>query len=63
MAPRDGENYVVNGGKMWITNCIEGHVLALLVKTDINAQPRHHGMTMLIMPKINVDTRACPGVR
>ena len=63
-AKRVGDNYVVNGGKMWITNCIQGHVLALLVKTDVNAQPRHHGMTMLIVPKINVETgEPLPGVK
>jgi len=56
-AKRVGDNYVVNGAKMWITNCIEGDVLALLVKTDGNAQPRHHGMSMLIVPKIDPETR------
>jgi len=56
-AKRVGDTYVVNGGKMWITNCIEGDVLALLVKTDVNAQPRHHGMSMLIVPKIDPETR------
>jgi alkylation response protein AidB-like acyl-CoA dehydrogenase len=62
-AIRDGDDYVVNGAKMWITNAIEGDVLALLVKTDTTAQPRHRGMTMLITPKIDVVTRApLPGI-
>jgi alkylation response protein AidB-like acyl-CoA dehydrogenase len=62
-AVRDGDDYVVNGAKMWITNAIEGDVLALLVKTDTAAQPRHRGMTMLITPKIDVATRApLPGI-
>jgi len=63
VARRDGADYVVNGTKTWITNAIEGHVSALLVKTDPEAQPRHKGMSMLITPKIDPETRApIPGV-
>ncbi len=64
VAVRRGDRYVVNGAKMWITNSIEGHVLALLVKTDPAAQPRHKGMSILITPKIDVATRQpLPGVK
>lgn len=64
VARRDGGDYVVNGTKTWITNAIEGHVSALLVKTDPEAQPRHKGMSMLITPKIDPETRApIPGVQ
>ncbi|AYV48323.1 acyl-CoA dehydrogenase [Caulobacter flavus] len=63
-ARRDGADYVVNGTKTWITNAIEGHVSALLVKTDPEAQPRHKGMSMLITPKIDPVTRVpLPGVQ
>jgi len=62
-ARREGDRYVVNGTKTWISNAIEGHALALLVKTDLDAQPRYKGMTMLITPKIDPETRApLPGV-
>lgn len=54
---RENGNYLVDGSKTWITNAIEGHCLALLVKTDPTAQPRHKGMTMLIAPKIDPETR------
>ena len=47
----DGDHYVVNGTKTWISNGIEGTCFALLVKTDTSAQPRHHGMSMLIAEK------------
>ena len=58
VARREGDDYVVNGAKTWITNAIEGHVSALLVKTDPQAQPRHKGMSMLITPKIDPVTHA-----
>jgi alkylation response protein AidB-like acyl-CoA dehydrogenase len=50
-ARRDGDHYVINGTKMWITNGAEGSCLALLVKTDPEAQPRHNGMSLFIAPK------------
>jgi alkylation response protein AidB-like acyl-CoA dehydrogenase len=50
VARRDGEVYRISGSKLWITNAIEGDILAVLVKTDPDAQPRHRGMSMLIVP-------------
>jgi alkylation response protein AidB-like acyl-CoA dehydrogenase len=47
----DGDDYVVNGAKMWITNSLHGHMTLLLVKTDPDAQPRHKGMSLLIAEK------------
>jgi len=57
VAKRRGDTYVVNGTKTWISNAIEGHCVALLVKTDPDAVPRHRGMSMLIVPKIDPQTR------
>lgn len=51
VAKREGDHYVVNGSKMWITNSLHGNCLGLLVKTDPNAQPRHKGMSLLIAEK------------
>lgn len=51
VARRDGDHYVVNGAKTWITNSLYGNCLALLVKTDPNAEPRHRGMSLLIAEK------------
>lgn len=63
-ARREGDKYIVNGTKTWISNAIEGHCVALLVKTDPEAQPRYKGMSMLITPKIDPETRApLPGVK
>ena len=50
-ARRDGDYYVINGTKTWITNSIEGNCVALLVKTDPHAQQRHKGMSLFIAPK------------
>ncbi|MEQ1950116.1 acyl-CoA dehydrogenase family protein [Mesorhizobium yinganensis] len=50
-AVRDGDSYVVNGTKTWITNGIHGSCFALLVKTNPDATPRHKGMSMFIAEK------------
>jgi alkylation response protein AidB-like acyl-CoA dehydrogenase len=50
-ARRDGDHYVVNGTKTWISNGIKGHAFALLVKTDPNASPRYKGMSLFIADK------------
>ncbi len=50
-ADRDGDRYVINGTKQWITNSVKGNVLAVLVKTDLTAEPRHKGMSLLIVEK------------
>ncbi len=52
-ARRDGDHYVINGTKTWISNGIEGSCVALLVKTDPEAQPRHKGMSLFIAPKMD----------
>ena len=57
VAKRSGDRYVVNGTKTWISNAIEGHCVALLVKTDPDAVPRHRGMSMLIVPKVDPETK------
>lgn len=51
VAKRDGNDYVVNGAKTWITNSLHGGATLLLVKTDPTAEPRHKGMSMLIAEK------------
>jgi alkylation response protein AidB-like acyl-CoA dehydrogenase len=51
VARRDGDAYVVNGTKTWISNGIEGSVVALLVKTEPKAEPRYKGMSLFIAPK------------
>jgi alkylation response protein AidB-like acyl-CoA dehydrogenase len=50
-ARREGDYYVVNGTKTWISNGIHGTCFALLVKTDPDAEPRHRGMSMFLAEK------------
>ncbi len=50
-AARDGDHYVINGTKTWISNGIHGQAFAVLVKTDPHAEPRHRGMSLFIAEK------------
>jgi len=51
VARREGNHYVINGTKTWITNGVYGSCFGVLVKTDPDAQPRHKGMTMFLCEK------------
>ncbi len=51
VARRDGDSYVINGTKTWITNGVYGSHFAVLVKTDPDATPRHKGMSLFICEK------------
>jgi alkylation response protein AidB-like acyl-CoA dehydrogenase len=48
-ATKDGDDYVVRGTKMWITNARHADPLPVLVKTDPGASPAHRGMSMLLV--------------
>jgi butyryl-CoA dehydrogenase len=50
-ARRDGDELVINGQKMWVTNGARAGLMALLVKTDPAADPPQAGMTALIVEK------------
>ena len=47
----DGDHYVVNGSKMWITNARFADPLPVIVKTDPSASPKHRGMSVLLIEK------------
>jgi alkylation response protein AidB-like acyl-CoA dehydrogenase len=51
VAVRDGDDYVINGTKTWISNGIQGSCFALIAKTDPKAEPRYKGMSLFIAPK------------
>lgn len=48
-ATLDGDHYVVRGSKTWITNARYADPLPVLVKTDPKADPRHKGMSVLLI--------------
>ena len=50
-AKKDGDNYVINGQKMWVTNGLRSGLVFLLAKSDPDASPAHKGMTCFITEK------------
>jgi alkylation response protein AidB-like acyl-CoA dehydrogenase len=44
-------SYILNGSKTWISNSIQGQILAVLTKTDLNADPAHKGMSLFLVEK------------
>lgn len=54
-ARKDGDDYVINGTKMWITNATQAHVLCLLANTSDDA--KHKNKSLILVP---TDT---PGIR
>jgi alkylation response protein AidB-like acyl-CoA dehydrogenase len=50
-ARREGDEYVVNGSKTWITNARRSQLVALLCKTDPKAEPAHHCISILLVEK------------
>ena len=51
VARRDGDGFVVDGEKMWITNAQRAGLIALLCKTDPASDPPSRGMSILLVEK------------
>jgi alkylation response protein AidB-like acyl-CoA dehydrogenase len=49
VARAHGDGYLVNGSKTWITNARRSQLIALLCKTDPAAEPRHRGISILLV--------------
>ena len=50
-ARRDGDDYVLDGSKMWLTNGARAGVVATLVKTDEGADSVYRNMTTFLVEK------------
>ena len=52
-AVRDGDDYVINGSKMFITNAANGNAFVVAAKTDPDADPAYRGISCLLVEKPN----------
>ena len=50
-AIKDGEEYVINGNKMFISNGASGNAFAVLARTDKTAEPPHRGISCFVVEK------------
>jgi alkylation response protein AidB-like acyl-CoA dehydrogenase len=50
-ATRQGNGYLINGSKMWITNGRHGNTFVLAAKTDPKADPPHQGISAFVIEK------------
>ena len=49
VARTDGDDLVINGAKTWISNARRSGLIALLCKTDPGAQPKHTGISVVLV--------------
>ena len=50
-ARSEGDGYIVDGSKTWITNARRSQVVALLCRTDRDARPAHRGISILLVER------------
>ncbi|ELZ07788.1 MULTISPECIES: acyl-CoA dehydrogenase family protein [Natrialba] len=48
-AEKDGDEWVINGNKMWITNGTVGDFFVVLCKTNPDAQGRYNGFSQIVV--------------
>lgn len=61
-ATRDGDGYVINGQKMWLTNGGSSTLVAALVKTDEGADKAHKNLTTFLIEKPAGFGEVVPGI-
>ncbi len=47
----DGDHYIVNGQKTFITNGIQSDLIVVACKTDPKAEPKHKGVSLLVIER------------
>jgi alkylation response protein AidB-like acyl-CoA dehydrogenase len=50
-AVRDGDDYVINGQKMWLTNGATSNLVAVLCRTEEGHDAPHRNMTAFLIEK------------
>jgi alkylation response protein AidB-like acyl-CoA dehydrogenase len=61
-AKQDGDDFVIDGAKMWLTNGGSSNLIALLVKTDEGAQRAHQNLTCFLVDKPRGFGEVTPGL-
>lgn len=61
-ATRDGDSYVIDGEKMWLTNGGTSNLIALLARTDEGAAKPHQNLTAFLVEKPEGYGEVVPGL-
>lgn len=61
-AVRDGDEFVINGQKMWLTNGGSSTLVAVLVRTDEGADKPHRNLTAFLVEKPTGFGEVAPGL-
>ncbi|HEX5401241.1 MAG TPA: acyl-CoA dehydrogenase family protein [Pseudonocardiaceae bacterium] len=61
-ARRDGDDYVIDGAKMWLTNGGSSNLIALLARTDEGAEKPHQNLTAFLVEKPTGFGEVAPGL-
>jgi len=59
-AVREGDKYILNGQKTWITFANRAHLMTVLARTDPDLRQRHKGLSMIVVEKEPGDSFAPP---
>ncbi len=51
VATRTGDDYLLNGAKLWVTNGVNASIFAVLARTDLQVQPPYRGMSIFLVEK------------
>jgi alkylation response protein AidB-like acyl-CoA dehydrogenase len=61
-AKQDGDDYVIDGAKMWLTNGGSSNLIALLVKTDLGRPKPYQNLTTFLVEKPSGFGEVAPGL-
>jgi alkylation response protein AidB-like acyl-CoA dehydrogenase len=50
-AVRDGDDYLLNGSKLWVTNGLHGSIFAVLTRTKTTLDPPYRGMSVFLVER------------